>query len=79
MRRQTNCLSLKSVLLLPEYWGTGVAVLMFDEMAKRARARGYNWIDASLTSLDNPRTPALAQRFGGKIYKRYRVYRKKLS
>jgi GNAT superfamily N-acetyltransferase len=79
MRRQTNCLSLKSVLLLPEYWGTGVAVLMFDEMAKRARARGYKWIDASLTSLDNPRTPALAQRFGGKIYKRYRVYRKRLN
>lgn len=78
MKQKTECLSLKSVLLLPEYWGTGAAVLLFNEMAIRARARGYKWIDASLTSLDNPRTPALAKRFGGEIYKRYRVYRKML-
>ena len=79
MKQKTDCLSLKSVLLLPEYWGTGAVVLLFDEMAKRARARGYKWLDASLTSLDNPRTPALARRFGGVIYKRYRVYRKILA
>lgn len=79
MKKKTDCLSLKSVLLLPEYWGTGAAVMLFNEMAIRARTRGYKWIDASLTSLDNPRTPALAKRFGGEIYKRYRVYRKMLA
>jgi GNAT superfamily N-acetyltransferase len=63
------------VLVLPEYWDTGVAVLLFDEMARRAAARGYRWIDLSLTSDDNPRTPVLAKRMGAKIYKRYRVYR----
>jgi GNAT superfamily N-acetyltransferase len=79
MRRQPDCLAIKSVLVPPEYWDTGVAVLLFDEMAKRAAAKGYRWVDLSLTSDDNPRTPALAERVGAKVYKRYRVYRKWLS
>jgi GNAT superfamily N-acetyltransferase len=79
MRRQPECLALKSVLVPPEHWGTGVAVLLFDEMATRAVARGYKWADLSLTSEDNPNTPILAERLGAKIYKRYRVYRLRLD
>ncbi len=75
MRRQPECLSIKSALVLPEYWGSGVAVVLFDEMARRAAAKGYTWIDASLTSVENPNTPDLAKNLGGEIYKRYRVYR----
>ena len=75
MRRKPQCLAVKSVLVLPEYWGSGVVILLVDEMVRNARARGYRWIDASLTSEDNPRTPALGARFGANIYKRYRVYR----
>jgi GNAT superfamily N-acetyltransferase len=74
-RRQPKCLAIKSVLVLPEYWDTGVAVLLFDEMARRVVAKGYRWIDLSLTSDDNPYTPTLADRAGAKLYKRYRVYR----
>ena len=79
LRRQPECLSVKSILVPPDYWDTGVAALLFDEMARRAASKGYRWIDLSLTSDDNPRTPALAERMGGKIYKRYRVYRKWLN
>ena len=75
MRRQPECLAIKSVLVLPEYWDTGVSVLLFDEMVKRALAKGFKWADLSLTSDDNPRTPILAERMGARIYKRYRVYR----
>jgi GNAT superfamily N-acetyltransferase len=75
-RHQPECLAVKSVLVLPEYWDTGVAVLLFDELAQRAKARGYQWADLSLTSEHNPRTPILAKRMGAKVYKRYRVYRK---
>jgi len=78
-RRQPECLAIKSVLVLPEYWDTGVAVMLFDEMARRIAAKGYRWIDLSLTSEDNPRTPILADRMGAKLYKRYRVYRKELD
>jgi GNAT superfamily N-acetyltransferase len=75
MRRQPACLAVKSVLVLPEYWDTGVAVLLFAEMVRRARAKGYEWLDLSLTSEENPRTPILAKRMGARIYKRYRTYR----
>jgi len=71
---QPACLAIKSVLVLPEYWGTGVSLMLFAEMFKRARERGYTWADLSLTSIDNPKTPMLAERMGGKLYKRYRVY-----
>jgi GNAT superfamily N-acetyltransferase len=75
MRRQTSSLTIKSVLVLPEYWNTGVSVLLFDEMARRVQGKGYRWADLSLTSEDNPATPGLAERMGAKIYKRYRVFR----
>jgi len=75
LRKQPKCLAIKSVLVLPEYWETGVAVMLFDEMAKRAFPKGYTWIDLSLTSDDNPYTPTLARRAGARLYKRYRVYR----
>jgi hypothetical protein len=48
---------------------------LFDELIVRAKAKGYKWLDLSLTAEDNPATPILAQRMGGTIYKRYRVFR----
>jgi GNAT superfamily N-acetyltransferase len=78
IRKQPACLAIKSVLVLPEYWDTGVAVLLFNEMAKRAFPKGYTWMDMSLTSEDNPYTPTLAARAGARLYKRYRVYRLKI-
>jgi GNAT superfamily N-acetyltransferase len=74
-RKQPKSAAIKSVLVLPEYWGSGAAILMFSEMVKRLIERGYEWVDLSLTSADNPRTPVLAERMGAKIYKRYRVFR----
>ena len=63
----------------PEYWDTGVGVLLFDEMVKRAVAKGYKWADLSMTGEDNPDTWDLAHHMGGKIYKRYRFYKKELN
>jgi len=72
-------LSVKAAAVLPEYWDTGAAILLFAEMAKRAIAKGYLWADLSLTGEDNPDTWNLAHHTGAKIYKRYRFYRKELS
>jgi len=77
-RRKPKSAAIKSVLVLPEYWGSGVAIMLFAEMINRLRAAGYAWVDMSLTSDDNPRTPALAERVGAQVYKRYQVYRKTL-
>jgi len=76
LRQKPACLAIKSVLVPPEYWDSGVAALLFDEMAHRAAAKGYRWVDLSLTSEENPRTPMLASHMGATVYKRYRVYRK---
>jgi GNAT superfamily N-acetyltransferase len=79
MRTKPKCLAIKSVLVPPEHWDTGVGVLLFDEMAKRASARGYEWADLSITGEDNTDTWPLAHHMGAKIYKRYRLYKKGLA
>lgn len=73
--QKIRCLTMKSVLVLPEYWNTGVGVLLFDEMVKRAMAKGYTWTDMSITGADNPNTIILAEHMGAKIYKRWQIYR----
>lgn len=72
--RKPECLSAKSVLVLPEYWNTGVIVLLIDELATRARERGYRWVDMSITSADNPTSVLTAEKLGAEIYKRWQVY-----
>jgi len=71
-------ISIKSIVVPPEYWDTGVGVLLFDEMARRLAAKGYKWADMSLTGEDNTDTFPLAHRMGAKIYKRYRFYVKEV-
>ncbi|MBM3152097.1 MAG: GNAT family N-acetyltransferase [Chloroflexi bacterium] len=78
-KKKPKCLAIKSVVMAPEYWDTGLALLMFEEMAKRAAARGYTWADLSLTGENNTDTWPLAHHMGAKIYKRYRFYRKELQ
>jgi GNAT superfamily N-acetyltransferase len=78
-RLKPKCLSIKSVVVPPEYWDTGVAVLLFDEMVQRALAQGYEWLDLSITGEANTDTYPLAHHMGARIYKRYRFYRKPLS
>ncbi len=75
-RTKPRCLSVKSVLVLPQYQKSGAGALLFFEMYRRAKEKGYRWIDLSLTSEDNPETPVLAGRFGAYEYKRYQVYKK---
>jgi len=74
-----KCLAVKSVVVPPEYWDTGVAILMFDEMAKRAAVRGFQWADLSLTGDENMDTWPLAHHMGAQIYKRYRFYKKEIT
>ncbi|TFH05106.1 MAG: GNAT family N-acetyltransferase [Spirochaetales bacterium] len=79
LRRKPGCLAVKSLLVLPEYHSSGVAALLFDEMARRAQDKGYTWVDLSLTSEANPQTPIIADRLGAVRYKRYQVYRRPVN
>lgn len=73
-----QCLAIKSMVVPPEYWDTGVAVLLIDEMAHRAAGKGYRWADLSLTGEDSPDIWDLAHHMGAKIDKHYRFYRKEV-
>jgi GNAT superfamily N-acetyltransferase len=76
---QARGIAIKSVAVAPEYWDTGVGVLLFDEMVRRAVAKGYTWADLSLTGEYNTDTWPIAHRMGAKIYKRYRFYEKAVT
>jgi GNAT superfamily N-acetyltransferase len=76
---QPKCIAIKSIVVAPEYWETGLSLLLFDEMAKRAAARGYHWADLSLTGETNPDTRPLAVNMGARVYKRYRLYRMEIT
>lgn len=74
MRRQPRCLTIKSVLIPPEYWAKGVSIGLFSRMFQTAISRGYSWVDFSLTSEKNPYTPDLARRMGARMYRAYQVF-----
>ncbi len=76
---KTSCVSVKSVLVPPEHWRTGVGVVLMAELYRRLEGRGYSWLDLSLTSAENPNTIPLARRFGAREYKRYRVFRRPIE
>jgi GNAT superfamily N-acetyltransferase len=74
MRRQPDCVTMKSIALDPAYWNRGIDALMVYDFACAAAAKGYKWVDLSLTGEDNPMTPRLATNLGAAEYKRYRIY-----
>jgi hypothetical protein len=74
-KRQIKSASFKMLAMDPEYWGYGLDVIMYLEMAKKMIQKGYLWADASLTSANNPQTNKLATRMGARVYRRYHEYR----
>ena len=78
-RRDPAWITAKSVLVLPEYWNRGVAVLLMEEFTTRAREHGYQWVDMSITSADNPTSVLTAEKMGAEIYKRWQVYNYPIS
>jgi GNAT superfamily N-acetyltransferase len=79
LNRRTACVSVKSIVVPPEHWRTGVGILLISELYRRLEGKGYSWLDLSLTSEENPNTMPLAQRFGARIYKRFRVFRRPIA
>jgi len=76
LRVNPQAMTVKSALVLPKYWNTGVTVLLADELAQRAKAKGYQWADLSITGAENPTSVMMAEHLGARIYKRWQVYRK---
>jgi GNAT superfamily N-acetyltransferase len=73
-RHRIDRVSLKIAAVRPGYQGSGLAAMLFWELATRLLHKGYRWLDMSLTGEDNPQTNRLAIMAGAWVYKRYRVY-----
>lgn len=63
--------------VLPRFQHTGLAYLLYDELERRAKARGYEWAETSWQLEDNEAINRFTASIGGKIYKKYRIYEKK--
>jgi GNAT superfamily N-acetyltransferase len=74
-RRKITSVSYKILAIDPQFWGYGLEVQMFLEMASTLIRKGYTWVDGSLTADTNPQTNKLATRLGAYIYRRYREYK----
>ena len=63
----------------PAYRGKGLDVMMGVKMMESARALGKTTIDSHLELEDNKKVRAEMEKMGGHVYKRFRVFIKKLN
>lgn len=64
--------------VLKEFRQTGLSYLLFAELEKNALKRGYEWGELSWQLEDNEAVNRLCASLGGKIYKKYRIFEKKI-
>jgi GNAT superfamily N-acetyltransferase len=77
--RQVDVASFKLMGILEEYRRRGIDALLYLETIQAFFAKGYEWLDGSLTSECNPAINLIAQRLGAECYKRYRLYQMELD
>jgi len=73
--REIDVVSFKLLGVLKEYRRRGIDALLYVEALRRAKERGYRWLDGSLTSELNPAINLIARGRGAERYKHYRIYR----
>lgn len=57
----------------------GLSAAMYVEVARRGVAKGYEWSELSWTREDDAPINVGIKAMGGRVYKRYRVYQKRLD
>lgn len=65
--------------ILKEYRLTGVSYLLFSHLAATMRSIGCRWAETSWQLEDNDAVNKFVMSLGGKVYKKYRIYEKKLD
>jgi len=64
--------------VLKEYRQTGISYLLYSELEKNGKKSGYEWCEMSWQLEDNEAINRFCGSIGGKIYKKYRIYEKKI-
>jgi GNAT superfamily N-acetyltransferase len=73
-RKRIDVISFKLFGVRREFRRRGIDVLLYYQAVKNAAAKGYRWLDGSLTSELNSPVVRLADRMGAERYKTYRQY-----
>ena len=76
--RKSNQLNLMLGAVEERYRGRGLDVMMALKLLKSARERGKVVMDSHVVMEGNTKMRAELERIGGEIYKRYRIFQKKL-
>jgi GNAT superfamily N-acetyltransferase len=64
--------------LLKEYRQTGLSYLLYSELEKNAIRKGYEWGEMSWQLEDNEAINRFVLSIGAKVYKKYRIFEKKI-
>jgi hypothetical protein len=78
-KRKTNRLRVWALGVVEEYRARGVDALLYYETAMAAAPRGYVWAEASWILENNDAMNRPIAMLGSEVYKRYRVYEKRLK
>lgn len=78
-RRRIRTLCVKLLGVLPEIRGRGVEARLILELLERGVAKGYTHGEMSLVSARNQPMNRLLDRFGARVYRRYRVYERPIE
>jgi hypothetical protein len=65
--------------ILKEYRMTGVSYLLYSHLEKNIMASPYQWAETSWQLEDNDAVNKFVASVGGRVYKKYRIYDKKLA
>ncbi len=65
--------------ILKEHRMSGLSYLLYWHMEQNSLKKGYTWAETSWTLEDNEAINRFAVSIGGRIYKTYRIYEKKIA
>lgn len=78
-RYNTDLVRVLALGVREEFRARGVDALLYYETAKAALERGYQWAEASWILETNDSMNRSIEMLGGEVYKKYRIYEKRLD
>ncbi len=77
-KNKINDAKAELICVLPEYAGQGIGTELMNKVLWNLKKKGYKTLDYSWVEEDNIASQKLAMHYGGKHYKTYRVYERKV-
>lgn len=65
--------------IVKEYRQTGLSYLLYSEFEKNVKRKGYKWGETSWQLEDNEAINRFVGSIGGEVYKKYRIFEKRIS